>query len=92
MYRPPAWKHPVCDEQQMKAIAVAHREPKTFSDKWAYGLVRLLRWGTDLATGYRHDENKPYIMSERKWLVRFVFLETVCLFPQEFVVQYFAAL
>ena len=71
----------------MKAIAVAHREPKTFSDKWAYGLVRLLRWGTDLATGYRHDENKPYIMSERKWLVRFVFLETVCLFPQEFVVH-----
>ena len=84
MYRPPAWKHPICDEQQMKAIAVAHREPRTFSDKWAYGLVRLLRWGTDLCTGYRHDPdpNKKYQMNERKWLVRFVLLETVSPSPR----------
>jgi len=44
-------------------------------------MVRALRWGTDLATGYRHDENRPYVMSERKWLVRFIFLETVAGVP-----------
>ena len=58
-------------------------------------MVRLLRWGTDLATGYKHhvaspqkadDENpqtktKPYGMTEQKWLTRFVFLESVAGVP-----------
>jgi hypothetical protein len=61
----------------MKAIAIAHREPRSFSDRWAYQMVRLLRWGTDVCTGYRHDPKKPYVMNERKWMVRFIFLETV---------------
>jgi len=47
----------------------------------AYNMVRILRWGTDLATGYRHDPNKPYVMNERKWLIRFIFLETVAGVP-----------
>lgn len=80
----------------MKSIHVEHRAPKDFSDRFAMGLVRLLRWGTDLATGYHHDveepkkssdgtalvENtKPYRMSERKWLIRFLFLESVAGVP-----------
>ena len=58
-------------------------------------MVRLLRWGTDVATRYKHHvsspkktgdadavaETKPYAMSERKWLVRFVFLESVAGVP-----------
>jgi hypothetical protein len=44
-------------------------------------MVRVLRWGTDLATGYRHDPSKPYVMSEKKWLIRFIFLETVAGVP-----------
>lgn len=58
-------------------------------------MVRLLRWGTDIATGYKHDKeviqgNKDpkasnaqskYHMNERKWLVRFVFLESVAGVP-----------
>ena len=44
-------------------------------------MVRVLRKATDVATGYRHDPNKPYVMSERKWLVRFIFLETVAGVP-----------
>jgi len=57
--------------------------------------VRLLRWGTDLATRYKHHvsspkktgdanavvDTKPYAMNERKWLVRFVFLESVAGVP-----------
>jgi hypothetical protein len=49
----------------------------------------------DVATGYHHDveelkkvsdgsattETKPYRMSERKWLIRFLFLESVAGVP-----------
>jgi hypothetical protein len=34
-----------------KNIYFAHRKPKDFSDRVALYLMRLLRWGTDLATG-----------------------------------------
>lgn len=78
-----------------KKIYFAHREPKDFSDRVALFLVRMLRFGTDLATGYKHDvsspqkagdanavaETKPYAMSERKWLIRMVFLESVAGVP-----------
>ncbi len=80
----------------MRSIHVEHRPPKDFSDRIAIGLVRLLRWGTDIATGYHHDveeprkasdgtavveQTKPYRMSERKWLIRFLFLESVAGVP-----------
>jgi hypothetical protein len=79
----------------MKAIHTEHRPPKTFSDRVALGLVGILRWGTDVATGYHHDvgdpkkasdgspatTTKPYRMSERKWLIRFLFLESVAGVP-----------
>jgi hypothetical protein len=76
-------------------IYYVHREPKDFSDRVALALLRLLRWGTDIATGYSHDVEvpkkvgdtnavqgtKPYKMSERKWLIRFIFLESVAGVP-----------
>ena len=79
-------------EKEMNDITIAHRETKNFSDKVALNAVRLLRWGTDLATGYRHDKEvakgqkdtknaKPFRMDERKWMVRFIFLETVAGVP-----------
>lgn len=34
-----------------------------------------------MSTGYSRDPHKPYTMDERKWLVRFVFLETVAGVP-----------
>jgi hypothetical protein len=54
-----------------------------------------MRWGMDTATGYRHhvespkvvsdnkpaSTTKPYAMSEKKWLTRFVFLESVAGVP-----------
>ncbi|KAI9846877.1 MAG: hypothetical protein M1837_003489 [Sclerophora amabilis] len=102
-----AWPHPMqvpphqaCfqwpyTEQQMKDITVAHRDTKNWSDWVALSMVRLLRWGTDLATFYRHDEevakglkgandavnNQRYTMTERKWLIRFIFLESVAGVP-----------
>lgn len=78
---PPSWPHPDTTEKQLKDVEVAHREPRTVSDWWAYNAIRFLRWSTDVATGYRHDPSKPYKMSERKWLIRFIFLETVAGVP-----------
>lgn len=78
-----------------KDVYFAHRVPKDFSDRVALAMVRLLRWGMDTATRYKHDvetpkktgdsnaisETKPYYMSERKWLVRMIFLESVAGVP-----------
>ncbi|WEW58017.1 inducible alternative oxidase 2 [Emydomyces testavorans] len=80
--------HPVFTENEMKNIAVAHRETKNWSDWIALGTVRMLRWCTDLATGYRaapagkeQKDVKPFVMDERKWIIRFIFLETVAGVP-----------
>jgi hypothetical protein len=66
----------------MDAVVVAHREAKTFSDKVAMMMVRILRWGLDLATGYKHDKavalnkkdpaaaHQKYAMTERKYMIR----------------------
>lgn len=82
-------------EEQMNAISVAHRECKNWADRVALTMVKLLRWGTDTATGYRHAKEavkravdpdakqKPdwFAMTERKWLIRFLFLESVAGVP-----------
>lgn len=70
----------------MRDICVAHRDARCMSDKVALSLVQLLRWGTDFATGYRNpkkDEKvaKRFVMDERKWLIRFIFLESVAGVP-----------
>lgn len=76
----------------MRDIHVAHRECKDWSDWVALSMVRMLRWGMDTATGYRHAkdvvEGKKdatrrswFDMTERKWLTRFVFLESVAGVP-----------
>ncbi|TAQ90525.1 hypothetical protein B7494_g1169 [Chlorociboria aeruginascens] len=92
----PAWHHPGYTEQQMtKNIYFAHRQPRDFSDRVALFAMRILRKGTDFLTGYKHDVEvakkasdsdavtgtKPYSMSEHKWLIRFVFLESVAGVP-----------
>ena len=81
----------------MDSIQVAHRQTKNWADRVALAMVRLLRFGTDLATGYSHDKSvKPkgdaneaalgnkkswFAMNERKWLIRFLFLESVAGVP-----------
>lgn len=67
----------------MKNIQVAHREAKVWQDKLAIGLMRLARWGMDLATRYTENSNKEKgpVMTERKWLTRIVFLESIAGVP-----------
>ena len=62
----------------MDSVVVAHREAKSFSDRVALGMARLLRWGLDTASGYKHEHavalnakdpvaaQKKYGMTERE--------------------------
>lgn len=73
----------------MKEVIVAHRNAKTWSDRVALTMVKVLRWGLDRATGYVHKDarelaamdsdaaRKKYMMTERKYMIRNIFLESV---------------
>ena len=77
----------------MHQVVVAHREAKTMSDKVALIAVRILRWGLDMATGYKHERavdmntkdpeaaRRKYAMTEEKYMIRNVFLESVAGVP-----------
>lgn len=77
----------------MDQVKVAHREAKTWSDWVALAAIRTLRWGLDLATGYKHDEAvasgdksaknaiQKHAMTGEKYLIRNVFLESVAGVP-----------
>ena len=74
----------------MNSIQVAHRETKNWADRIAMSMVRLLRFGMDTATGYSHQKEVVkgtpqkkswFVMTERKWLVRMLFLESVAGVP-----------
>lgn len=81
-----AWTHPVYTYDQMRDVRVAHRSTKNWADWVALAAVRLLRWGMDTATGYRHppkgQENvSKFVMTDKKWITRFIFLESVAGVP-----------
>lgn len=62
----------------MNTVTIAHREPQTASDKAALLATRVLRWGLDKATGYKHKQGA---MTEEKYMIRNVFLESVAGVP-----------
>jgi ubiquinol oxidase len=88
-----AWPHPMYTPDQMAAVQYSHRECRTFSDRLALTMVRILRWGLDFASGYRHSKasklanmdpveaSRKYGMTERKYLTRNIFLESVAGVP-----------
>lgn len=70
----------------MQAVRVAHREATDWSDWVALGTVRIFRWGMDFATGYKHPgpgeaPSARFKMTEKKWMARFIFLESVAGVP-----------
>ena len=72
----------------MSEVTIAHREAKNWSDYFALGAARVLRFGLDRVTGYKHDKASPksahrpaFAMNERKYLIRNVFLESVAGVP-----------
>ncbi|KAG6376958.1 alternative oxidase [Boletus reticuloceps] len=86
--------HPVYSEEEMKSVEILHKEAKTMSDKIVYKFARLMRWGFDFVSGYKHKPlprehnmtteeliEKGYILGEAAWLSRILFLETIAGVP-----------
>lgn len=83
--------HPVYTDEELKSVKILEFEKKSFSDKFANALVKMMRTSFDLVTGYKHKEltpevkdkpldwliSKGYVLSEKQWLRRFIFLESV---------------
>jgi ubiquinol oxidase len=70
----------------MEGVVVAHREANTFSDKVALRAVKILRWGLDRVTGYKHHKaavhgGRESHMNEEQYMTRNVFLESVAGVP-----------
>ncbi|KAF8318971.1 alternative oxidase [Clavulina sp. PMI_390] len=86
--------HPVYTEAENHSVQVFHREPQNLSDKTAIFLSSIARWGFDFVSGYKHKEipagstmsvkelrEQGYIMNEKQWLARIIFLETIAGVP-----------
>ncbi len=65
--------HPVHPKENLKSITPKHREPKGMGDSAAFSAVGLARGTFDYITGYAPTKS----LSQREWLARFIFLETV---------------
>lgn len=62
----------------MNEVVVARRNIKTWSDRVAITFVRTLRFGLDIATGYKKEAGH---MTARQYMIRNVFLESVAGVP-----------
>ncbi|KAF2436300.1 mitochondrial alternative oxidase [Tothia fuscella] len=88
-----SWAHPVYTFDQMNNVSIAHRETRDWSDRVAKLAARTLRMGLDFVSGYKHDKaialnakdpaaaNQKYGMTEKKYLIRNIFLESVAGVP-----------
>lgn len=88
-----AWSHPIYSFEQMALVGPAHRETRVFSDRIALAAVKFLRTFLDYFTGYKHAKamalaktdtaaaNAKYGMTERKYMIRNIFLESVAGVP-----------
>ncbi|XP_022314644.2 uncharacterized protein LOC111119097 isoform X1 [Crassostrea virginica] len=68
--------HPIWSEEELHNVKVTHKPPEGFVDKLAFRSVKLLRSTFDLLTGFNWGER-----SEKKWVLRICFLETVAGVP-----------
>ncbi|VVT47203.1 uncharacterized protein SAPINGB_P001594 [Magnusiomyces paraingens] len=80
------WDHPDATIDQLKKVGVAHHVPENIADSIARRTLLTIRSTFDIFTGYAHPppgkENDPkYLMTPRRWLMRFVFLESVAGVP-----------
>ncbi|KAI0297637.1 AOX, alternative oxidase mitochondrial precursor [Russula brevipes] len=87
--------HPVYTPEELKTVEILHRTPKTFSDKFALGLVKLSRWTFDVVSGYTQQQPIPpgsnmsleelrkgkYVLDEKQWMTRILFLESIAGVP-----------
>eukprot|EP01125_Pyxidicula_operculata_P007925 TRINITY_DN2674_c0_g1_i1.p1 TRINITY_DN2674_c0_g1~~TRINITY_DN2674_c0_g1_i1.p1 ORF type:complete len:287 (-),score=56.82 TRINITY_DN2674_c0_g1_i1:197-1057(-) len=68
--------HPIWDSKQVNNVKIEHKQPTGLTEKLAYYSVETMRFGFDVFSGYYFGE-----MTEKKWLIRLIFLETVAGVP-----------
>jgi len=68
--------HPIWDPKDVENVELVHRPPKDLRDRVAYGIIRSLRAGFDIVSGY-----KPGHCTEAGYLRRFLFLEIIAGVP-----------
>lgn len=68
--------HNIYSKRDISHYTSRHRIPTSFSDKFAYFLINSIRKTYNALTGYNVDK-----MTENKWLIRCLFLETVAGVP-----------
>ena len=85
--------HEIYSEKELHAIRITHKKFESWHDRVAYAAVRTLRFFFDTFTGYIHEppksksneEKQKYrpkkTMTEKQWLRRFIFLETIAGVP-----------
>ncbi|KAL4481342.1 hypothetical protein ABPG72_010495 [Tetrahymena utriculariae] len=76
--------HPVWTEQEVKDVSITHLEPANFGDRFANIFIQSLRYGFDIMSGYKKVfpwQQKGAPLTEREWINRILFLETVAGVP-----------
>jgi hypothetical protein len=85
--------HEIYSEKELNAIRITHKKFESWHDRVAYAAVRTLRFFFDTFTGYVHEHpasksngekenHRPRkIMTEKQWLRRIIFLESVAGVP-----------
>ncbi|KAJ3188058.1 inducible alternative oxidase 2 [Irineochytrium annulatum] len=71
-------RHPIYTKEELTAVEVTHKKIGGVRDAIAYACVRTMRFAFDSATNY---SDKVGVMTERQWLNRICFLETVAGVP-----------
>ncbi|CED82125.1 alternative oxidase [Phaffia rhodozyma] len=87
--------NPVYTRTELDAVQVVHRPPTNTSDQVSTKLVKMLRWGFDLVSNYKHVpfpanhkelsvtqlRQMGCLLSPDQWMTRFIFLETTAAIP-----------
>ncbi|XP_013379624.1 alternative oxidase, mitochondrial [Lingula anatina] len=68
--------HPIWSEEELNSVEITHRVPENFTDKAAFYSVKILRNSFDIFSGFNWRKR-----SEKQWLRRIIFLETVAGVP-----------
>lgn len=74
--------HPIWNKPEVESVSLDHKPAVTFGDHFAYAFIQSMRMGFDVMSGYK--KVLPFqseLVSEKKWINRVLFLETVAGVP-----------
>ncbi|KAL4433206.1 hypothetical protein ABPG74_010901 [Tetrahymena malaccensis] len=76
--------HPIWTKEDVENVQITHFKPKNIGDRLSHYLIQSMRLGFDVMSGYKKVfpwQQKNGVLTERDWLNRMVFLETVAGVP-----------